>query len=165
MFVKTTHSLADRRTSIGFIRAIFCCQLTAGLQGSIVDGLKDLNVEQLGLWAFKWIAHKDKGVSQTLYPDSNRPVALVRPFSLYKSKEEACVNGNLVPLSCRVSSVTAVDGKPHLRYWVVVDVDDLIQVSHNNFGNRCKLFEVKRLLWGDIHVEGNGCQVTHCNLS
>ena len=73
----TTHSLADRRASVGFIRAELSCQLAAGLQGSVVDGLKDLDVEQLGLLAFEWVTHKNKGVSQTLHSDSNWPVALV----------------------------------------------------------------------------------------
>lgn len=78
----STHSFADRRAGVGFIRAELCCQLTTGLQGSVVDGLKDLNVEQLGLWAFKRIAHEDKGISQTLHTNSNWPVTLVRPLSL-----------------------------------------------------------------------------------
>lgn len=80
--VISTHSFADRRAGVGFIRAKLCCQLTTGLQGSVVHGLKDLNVEQLGLWAFKRIAHEDKGISQTLHTNSNWPVTLVRPFSL-----------------------------------------------------------------------------------
>lgn len=54
--------------------------------------------------------------------------------------------------------------KTNLRHWVVVDVNNLIEVPDNDFGDRCKLFEVKGPFWGDIHVEGNGCQVTHSNL-
>lgn len=80
--VKTTHSLADRRASVGLVRAELRCQHAAGLQGSVVNGLKDLNVEQLRLWAFKGITHEDEGISQTLHTDSNGPVSLVRPLGL-----------------------------------------------------------------------------------
>lgn len=60
---------------------------------------------------------------------------------------------------------TTLGRKTHLRHGVVVDVNNLVQVLDNDFGDRCKLFEVKGPLWGDVHVEGNGCQVTHCDLS
>lgn len=55
--------------------------------------------------------------------------------------------------------------KAYLGHWVVVDINNLVQVPDNDFGDRCKLFEIKGPFWGDIHVEGNGRQVTHCNLS
>lgn len=58
-----------------------------------------------------------------------------------------------------------LEKKTNLGHWVVVDVDNLVQVLDNDFGDGCKLFEVKGSFWGDIHVECNGCQVTHCNLS
>ena len=80
--MKTTHSLADRRAGVGFVRSELGRQLTAGLQGGVVDGLEDVNVEQLRLLAFKWVTHKDEGISQSLHTYSNGPVALVRPFSL-----------------------------------------------------------------------------------
>lgn len=54
--------------------------------------------------------------------------------------------------------------KSNLGHWVVVDVNNLVEVLHDNFGDRCKLFEVIAPLWGDVHVQGDGCQVTNCNL-
>lgn len=54
--------------------------------------------------------------------------------------------------------------RTNLWDWVVVDVNDLVQVLDNNFGDRCQFVKVIGLVWGDIHVESNGCQVTHCNL-
>lgn len=89
--VKSTHPLADRRSGVGFIGAELRCQLTAGLQGGVVDGLKDVDVEQLGLGAFKGITHQDEGISQTLHTDSNWSVALVRPLRLQTSTEEPLV--------------------------------------------------------------------------
>lgn len=54
--------------------------------------------------------------------------------------------------------------KMYLRNWVEINVNDLIQVPDNNFGHRRKLRKIIGLFWGHIHVEGNGCQVTHSNL-
>lgn len=54
--------------------------------------------------------------------------------------------------------------KSNLRHRIVVDVNNLVQVPDNDFGDRCKLFEVKGPFWGDIHVESNRCQVAHCDL-
>lgn len=64
-----------------------------------------------------------------------------------------------------VDSEATLDKRANLGHWVVVDVNNLVQILHNDFGDRCKLFEVKGPFWGDIHVESNGRQVTHCNLS
>lgn len=55
--------------------------------------------------------------------------------------------------------------KSYLRHWIVVYIDNLVQVLDNDFGNRCKFLEVIGLFWCNVHVDGDGSQVTHCNLS
>lgn len=52
----------------------------------------------------------------------------------------------------------------NLRHWVVVDVNDLVQVLDDDFGDGCKFVKVKGPSWGHVHVEGDGCQVTHSHL-
>lgn len=52
----------------------------------------------------------------------------------------------------------------NLGHWVVVDVNDLVQVLDDDFGDRCKLAEVKGPSWAHVHVEGDGCQVAHSYL-
>lgn len=54
--------------------------------------------------------------------------------------------------------------KAHLGHRVVINVNDLVQVPDDDFSDGCQLIEVVRPLRGDVHVESNGCQVTHCNL-
>lgn len=78
----SAHPFAHRRTTVGLVRSKLFSQFAAGLQGGVVDGLKDLDVEQLGLRAFKWITHEDESIGETLHPDSDGPVAHVGPLSL-----------------------------------------------------------------------------------
>lgn len=54
--------------------------------------------------------------------------------------------------------------KAHLGHRVVINVNDLVEVPDDDFGDGCQLIEVVGPLWGDVHVESNGRQVTHCNL-
>lgn len=72
-----TYALANRTAGVGLIRAVFSRQLTAGLQCGVVDGLKDLDVEQLGFVTLEREAHQDEGISQSLHADTNGPVAFV----------------------------------------------------------------------------------------
>lgn len=83
-----TYTLAHRRPSVRFIRPKFCSQLTAGLQGSVVDRLKDLCVEVLSLCALKWETHEDEGISQTLNTDTDGPVTLVGILCLLCERED-----------------------------------------------------------------------------
>ncbi len=53
---------------------------------------------------------------------------------------------------------------PHLLHGVVVDINDFVQVLHNDFCNRGQLLEVKISLWGDVHVKCNWCQVANSHL-
>lgn len=52
----------------------------------------------------------------------------------------------------------------YLRDGIVVDVDDLVEVSHNNLGDIGQLLEVVSMLRCDVHVECNGCKVANCYL-
>lgn len=53
---------------------------------------------------------------------------------------------------------------PHLSHRIVVDINDFVQVLHDDFSNRGQLLEVKSSLWGDVHVQCNGCQVANSHL-
>lgn len=75
--ISSTHPFAHGGTAVGLVRTKLFSQLAAGLQGGVVDGLKDLDVEQLGLRAFKRITHEDECVGEALHPDSDGPVAHV----------------------------------------------------------------------------------------
>lgn len=82
-----TYALANRRPRVRLIRSNFCSQLTAGLQGSVVDGLKDLCVQQLSLCALERETHKNEGISQTLYTNTNGPVTLIGVLGLLREKD------------------------------------------------------------------------------
>jgi len=83
-----TYALAHWRPSVCLIRPEFCSQLTAGLQRSVVDGLKDLCVEVLSLCALKRKAHENEGISQALNADTNGPVTLVGVLCLLCERED-----------------------------------------------------------------------------
>lgn len=92
------------------------------------------------------------------------PIGLWRIFDLL-----ACGETNRL-LTCTgpgytVDEEATLEKKANLGNRVVVDVNNLVQVLDNDFGDRGELFEVIGLFWGDIHVESDGCKVTHCNLS
>lgn len=52
----------------------------------------------------------------------------------------------------------------HLWHRVVVDINDFVEVSDDDLGDLSQPLEVICVLWGHIHVQGNGGQVTHSHL-
>ena len=98
---------------------------------------------------------------------SARPCTPI-PIGLWRLLDlSACKAGQrdrLFRLSTHHSAAGSIQKGAYLRHWVVVDVNDLVQVFNDDFGDGGKPFEVKGFLWGDAHVECNGSQVTHGNL-
>lgn len=51
----------------------------------------------------------------------------------------------------------------HLRYWIKVNIYNLVQIPNNYTSNLFQLFKVKCFLF-DVAGQGYRSQVTHCNL-
>ena len=82
-----THPLADGWTLVSLIRTVDLSQFTGGSEGSKVDGLKDLLVEKLSLWAIKRVAQKYESISKTLDPNA---------CSLVKKKEDTSQRSSII---------------------------------------------------------------------
>ena len=54
---------------------------------------------------------------------------------------------------------------PHLRDWVVVDIDDSVEVANDHPGHLFQFLEVKLLVWHHISIECDRGEVTHCHLA
>lgn len=54
--------------------------------------------------------------------------------------------------------------KSHLRHWIIIDVNDFVQVSNDDFRDRCQLLEIKRSLRCHVHVQSDRRQVAHSHL-
>lgn len=77
-----THPFADRRSLVGLVGPLLPGQLAAGFQSPVVNGLKDVLVEALGLGALERVPHQDEGVGQALHADADGAVAPVGAFGL-----------------------------------------------------------------------------------
>lgn len=77
-----THPFADRRSLVGLVGPLLLGQLAAGFQSPVINGLKDVLVEALGLGALERVPHQDEGVGQALHADANGTVAPVGAFGL-----------------------------------------------------------------------------------
>lgn len=82
--VPGTYSFADRRTLVCFIRSLLLGKLTAGFQSTVINGLKNLLVQVLGLRTFKGVSHQNESICQTLHTNANGTMASVGAFSLQK---------------------------------------------------------------------------------
>ena len=145
-------ALAGGGTLVGRIGSLLLSKIARGGESSKVDGLENVAVELLSLNALPGVSHQRERIGQALYA-----INMVNNNS----------HNNPQPTTTHLHSdtnrpVTEV-GILGLDDWVVVDIDDLVQVASHNLGDLKQPLVVELAILDKLG-QGNGGEVAHGHL-
>ena len=56
------------------------------------------------------------------------------------------------------------DDETHFDQWIEVDIDDLVQIAHDDHGHMNEFIEIERMIGTDESIQGNRSQIANRDL-